>query len=162
MARGPGRGLGWCQGRFKGCGYRLTLPRQVILNVLDQTTKHLSAEEIYHQVRKVHSPVGIATVYRTLELLGQLKLVHKFDFGDGRSRYELSKETKKKAHHHHLVCVECQKVVDYTDFIDEEVELLSRTEKRLSRKYNFKILEHVIQFYGLCNQCRGNGIIKGG
>ena len=81
-------------------------------------------------------------------------LVFKFDFGDGRARYELSEGPKGSRHHHHLVCTDCGRVIDYTDFIDEEVELLSRTEKGLQKKFNFEITNHVIQFYGLCDKCR--------
>ncbi|MDP8212443.1 MAG: transcriptional repressor, partial [Candidatus Zapsychrus exili] len=78
----------------------------------------------------------------------------KFDFGDGRARYELSEGPKGARHHHHLVCTSCGRVVDYTDFIDEEVELLNQTEKGLSKKYDFKITNHLIQFYGLCSECK--------
>ncbi|MBN2483971.1 MAG: transcriptional repressor [Candidatus Omnitrophica bacterium] len=146
---------GWCQGRFKGYGYRLTLSRQAILAVLSRTGEHLSAEEIYHRVHKIHPSSGMSTVYRTLELLVQLQMVHKFDFGDGRARYELQRSKEdKEDHHHHLVCLRCQRVINYTDFIDDEVELLKRTEKGLAKKYNFKIMKHILQFYGLCEQCK--------
>lgn len=155
MPRGFRKGLGWCHGRFKGCGYRLTLSRQAILDVLSKTSEHLSAEEIYHYVHRIHPSSGMSTVYRTLELLVQLQLVHKFDFGDGRARYELGQAAEEEGHHHHLVCVECQKVINYTDFIDDEVELLKKTEKGLAKKYNFQIKKHIIQFYGLCDKCRG-------
>lgn len=149
-----GTGPPWLHGRFRGCGYRLTVPRQVILDVLSKTSKHLSAEDIYHAVHKGYPAIGLTTVYRTLELLVQMGLVFKFDFGDGRARYELSEGPKSIGHHHHLVCTGCGRIVDYTDFIDEEIELLKRTEKGLSKKYNFKIDNHLIQFYGLCEKCK--------
>ena len=78
----------------------------------------------------------------------------KFDFGDGRARYELAEGPKGERHHHHLVCTNCSRVIDYTDFIDEEKDLLDKAEKGLSKKHNFKINGHSIQFYGLCNKCR--------
>jgi len=53
------------------------------------------------------------------------------------------------------VCTDCNRVIDYTDFIKDEVELLKRTEKGLSRKYNFRIKNHEIQFFGLCEKCAG-------
>jgi Fur family ferric uptake transcriptional regulator len=81
-------------------------------------------------------------------------LVFKFDFGDGRARYELSEGPKGARHHHHLVCTNCGRVIDYTDFIDDEFELLGRAEKGLSKKFNFKITNHLIQFYGLCDRCQ--------
>ncbi len=136
----------------------MTVSRQAILDVLNTTVKHLSAEDIYHEVHKIHPSSGMSTVYRTLELLSRLKLVFKFDFGDGRARYELNKRLENKEyHHHHLVCINCQRVIDYTDFIEDEVELLKKTEKGLSKKYNFKIMRHILQFYGLCNRCEEKG-----
>ena len=154
MLRGNGTGSPWWHGRFRGCGYRMTVPRQAILDVLSRTSKHLSAEDVNIAVHKAYPNVGLTTVYRTLELLVQMGLVFKFDFGDKRARYELSKGPKGERHHHHLVCTDCGRVVDYTDFIDDEVELLNKTEKGLSEKYDFKITNHLMQFYGLCNICR--------
>ena len=154
MPRLDGAGPPWWHGRFRGCGYRMTVPRETILNVLSRTSKHLSAEDVYIAVHKVYPNVGLTTVYRTLELLVQMGLVFKFDFGDGRARYELSEGPKGERHHHHLVCTSCGRVVDYTDFIDEEVELLNQTEKGLSKKYSFDITNHLIQFYGLCGSCK--------
>jgi Fur family ferric uptake transcriptional regulator len=149
-----GTGPPWLQGKFRGCGYRITVPRQAILNVLSNTTEHLSAEEIYLKVHKIHPSIGLTTVYRTLELLIKTGIVFKFDFGDGRARYELSENPKGIGHHHHLVCTGCSRIIDYTDFINEEIELLKRTEKELSKKYKFKITNHMIQFYGLCEKCK--------
>jgi Fur family ferric uptake transcriptional regulator len=149
-----GTGPPWLHGKFKECGYRLTVPRQAILDVLNKTTEHLSAEDIYLKVQKVHPAIGLTTVYRTLELLVQTGTVFKFDFGDGRARYELSESPKGIGHHHHLVCSGCGRIIDYTDFIDEEVELLKRTEKGLSKKYNFKITSHMLQFHGRCGKCK--------
>lgn len=143
----------WWAGRFRGYGYRLTIPRQAILDVLGRTSKHLSAEEIYMAVHRAYPAVGLTTVYRTLDLLAQMGLVFKFDFGDGRSRYELAAGPNWK-HHHHLVCTNCGRIIDYTDFIDEEVKVLKQAEDSLSRKHNFKINTHQIHFYGLCEKCR--------
>ncbi len=154
MPRGIGMGPPWWHGRFRGHGYRITVPRQVVLNVLSRTDKHLSAEEVFIAVRKIYPAIGLTTVYRTLELLVEMGIVAKFDFGDNRARYELAEGPKGVRHHHHLVCSKCGRVIDYTDFIDEEKELLARTEKGLSDKYNFKITHHMIQFYGLCDMCR--------
>jgi len=150
--KGKGCQKGW-PGRFHGCGYKLTVPREAVLDVLSGTSKHPSAEEIYFSVHKKYPGIGLATVYRTLELLVQLGLVFKFDFGDSKARYELVHEVSGE-HHHHLVCKNCKRIINYTEFIDEEVMLLKKTEKGLSRKYNFKISDHIIQFYGICDQCQ--------
>lgn len=150
------RGFGplWWHNRFRGDGFRITLPRQEILSVLTSARGHLSAEDIYLKVHKQYPAVGLTTVYRTLELLVNMGLLRRFDFGDGRGRYELIGGPRGVIHHHHLVCTSCGRVIDYTEFIDEEKKLLDETEKGLSKKYNFKILDHQLIFFGLCNQCK--------
>jgi Fur family ferric uptake transcriptional regulator len=144
---------GWYHGKFMGMGYRLTIPREAILEVLSSTSDHLSAEDIYLEIHKKYPNVGLTTVYRTLELLGQMGLVQKFDFGDKRSRYELCEGPGRPRHHHHLICTQCGRIIDYTDYIAEELKLLNKTEVGLSNKYNFEIKNHIINFYGLCEQC---------
>ena len=131
----------------------MTVPRQAIMGVLSSTDKHLSAEDIHMEVHTIYHNVGLTTVYRTLELLTQMGMVVKFDFGDGRARYELI-EGSNRGHHHHLICTNCKRIIEYTEFIDEEMEFLKRAEKGLSKKYNFDIKNHIIQFYGLCDRCR--------
>ncbi len=143
----------WWQGKFRGCGYRITLSREAILDILAKADKHLSAEDIYMKVHHRYPNIGLTTIYRTLDILANMGLVFKFDFGDGRARFELAEGPKGAHHHHHLVCTRCSGVIDYTDFIDEEVRLLQETEKSLSKKYDFKITNHLIQFYGLCDKC---------
>ncbi len=153
----PGRrcGGGWWHGRFRECGYRLTLGREAVLDVLSRSEGHLSAEDIFMQIRRRDPGVGLTTVYRTLDVLAGLGMVYKLDFGDGRARYEFAEGPKGAHHHHHLICTRCRRVVDYTDFIDEEVELLKRTEKGLEEKYKFRIDNHLIQFSGICADCAG-------
>ena len=143
-------------GRLRGCGYRVTIARQSILDILAGADKHLSAEEIYLAVHQSQPEVGLATVYRTLEILAEMGLVARMDFGDGRARYELKEGVKGEKHHHHLVCTDCGRVVEYTDFLDEELELLRKTEKTLAQKHGFKITGHDFQFRGLCSDCGGN------
>lgn len=146
-------GLPWWHGRFRGNGYRLTVSRQAILSALSRTSKHLSAEDIYLSVHKVYPAIGLTTVYRTLELLVQMGLVFKFDFGDGRARYELTQGPRTR-HHHHLICMKCGRVIDYTDFVSKETDLIQKTEKALTEKYKFKVSSHQIHFWGLCERCR--------
>ncbi|MFA5088597.1 MAG: Fur family transcriptional regulator [Candidatus Omnitrophota bacterium] len=153
MHRGTCRGQGWWHGKFRGCGYRLTSAREAILDILSQSKGHLSAEDIYLKIHPKYPNVGLTTVYRTLDVLSNLGMISKLDFGDGRARYEFIEGPTGTHHHHHLVCTICNRVIDYADFIDEEVELLSETEKGLEKKYNFKITHHVMQFYGLCQKC---------
>lgn len=149
-----GTGPRWWDGRLRKHCSRITIPRQAILDTLSKEKKHLSAEDVFFKVHKKYPDIGLTTVYRTLNLLAQIGLVVKFDFGDGKARYELSFGPEKKAHHHHLVCTRCNRVIDYNDFIDEEEKLFEKTEKALAEKYNFEITDHFVRFYGLCDKCK--------
>ncbi len=145
----------WSRKRLEESEYRLTKPRRAILDVLAHTDEHLSAEEIYQRVYGDYPSIGLTTVYRTLELFVQIGIVLRFDFGDGRARYELSVGPEVHgSHHHHLICTSCNKIIDYTDFIEDEIELLRKTEKGLETLHNFKINNHIIAFYGFCEDCR--------
>jgi len=144
-------GPSW-RGKFRGRGYRITVPRKAIVDVLHKKRGHLSAEDIYIEVHRLYPQIGLTTVYRTLELLTEMGLVFKFDFGDKKARYELSESVKGE--HHHLICTRCRRVINYSEFIDEEIEFLKRAEKGLAKKYNFSINSHIIQFYGVCDKCR--------
>jgi Fur family ferric uptake transcriptional regulator len=147
MPRGP---FGW--GRmFRGWGWRMTVPRQVILDVLSSSSKHFSAEEIYLEVHKRYPGIGLTTVYRTLELLVRMGVVSKFNFGDGRARYELVAEDKKN--HCHAVCVNCGKIMDCEGFEDSEFNF-ARIITKFSKKFNFEIKGYHMRFYGLCSKCK--------
>lgn len=143
----------WTQ-ELSNKGFRLTKPREAILKVLQKNTDHPSAEDIYMAVHKFYPEIGLTTVYRNLEFLVTHGIISKFDFGHGKSRYELSEEYSPLGHHHHMVCTKCTKIINYSDFMNEEVEFLKRTERGLSRKYRFKINGHVIHFWGLCQDCQ--------
>ena len=146
-------GHGWCH-RFRGSGYRMTAPREAILAILGSTDEHLSARDVFLKVQETCPSCGLNTVYRTLELMAQMGMLTRFDFGDGQSRYELSREHGSKSHHHHLVCIKCRRIVDYTDFIKDEVDLIRKTESGLSKKFGFKIMDHEIIFQGVCPRCQ--------
>ncbi|WP_040683398.1 Fur family transcriptional regulator [Thermosinus carboxydivorans] len=134
--------------RFSERQYKLTPQRQIILQAfIDHQDKHLSAEDVYTIVRKQSPEIGLATVYRTLELLSDLEILQKLDFGDGRSRYEIN-ETNTPHHHHHLICLSCGKVKEFED------DLLETLEAVIARKSRFKIVDHQVKFYGYCRECQ--------
>ncbi len=113
--------------------------------LLENEEDHLSAEDVYLLVKEKSPEIGLATVYRTLELLTELKVVDKINFGDGVSRYDLRKEGA--AHfHHHLVCMECGAV----DEIEED--LLEDVEEVIERDWKFKIKDHRLTFHGICHR----------
>ncbi|GGI39910.1 Fur family transcriptional regulator [Mammaliicoccus stepanovicii] len=128
--------------------YKLTPQREATVRVLlENESDHLSAEDVYLKVKDKAPEIGLATVYRTLELLAELKVVDKINFGDGVARFDLRKEGAKHFHHH-MVCMECGTV----DEIEED--LLDDVEKRVEREFNFKILDHRLTFHGICHRCR--------
>ncbi|MBN2739210.1 MAG: transcriptional repressor [Spirochaetales bacterium] len=143
----------WGQ-KFQDYGFRLTVSREAILEVLSNSNTHLSAEDIYLAVHSGNPAIGLTTIYRTLELLEHTGIVSKFEFGHGRAKYELAEEFSNKKHHHHLICKKCRKVIDYEDFITEEKEYITKAEIGLQNKYGFDIDNHIIHFYGICPECK--------
>ena len=147
------RPIDWCKTYLKVNGLRRTPAREAILSVLNRNDGHFSAEDIYLTLHSAAPNIGLTTVYRTLNTLSHLGLVCKLDFGDGRARFELIEKPGRPTHHHHLICSNCGTAYDYADFIGEELELIHKTEKSLSQRYNFTIQNHTIQFSGLCETC---------
>ena len=145
---------GWPRSYLKTHGIKSTAAREAIVAVLVESPGHPSAEDVYTEVHRRLPAVGLTTVYRTLHLLARKGLAYRFDFGDGRARYELADKPEGCRHHHHLVCSQCQTIIDYTDFLDEELDLVRRTESLLTKRYSFDIKNHVMQFYGVCEECR--------
>lgn len=126
-------------------GYRLTPQRMLILTALQQSSDHVSAEEIHAQVRAKYPHVNISTIYRTLELLKNLGLVTETDLGGGRFRYHYA----DKGHHHHLICERCGATID----VDESLFLpIKRT---LLKEYGFRANMSHLAIFGRCQNCRG-------
>jgi len=133
--------------KLKNKGYKLTPQRRATLDViLDQQGKHLSTEDVYMLVKERCPEIGLATVYRTLQLLEQLGVISKHNFDDGCSRYELA-GSEDDHQHHHLICVRCGGVQEV------EGDLLEHLEKEIEEKNKFKILDHKVKFFGYCNKC---------
>ncbi|MFV0560854.1 MAG: Fur family transcriptional regulator [Enterococcus sp.] len=128
-------------------GFKLTPQREAtVLVLLENEKDHLSAEEIFFLVKKKSPEIGLATVYRTLEILTELKIIDKVSFNDGVARYDLRKEGAKHFHHH-LLCLECGNI--------EEVEedLLTEVEQVVEQRYNFLVKDHRLTFHGICEAC---------
>jgi Fur family ferric uptake transcriptional regulator len=152
--RGKRRQKGCWKEILRNSGNHFTDLRATVIEILEKTEEHLTAKDIYIQAHSKNPSIGLTTVYRTLELLCSLGFVQKFEFGEGKARYEMIDEEGNKNHHHHLVCVKCNLIIDYTDFVDMELELINKTEKALSAKHDFEITGHMIRFYGLCSKCK--------
>jgi Fur family ferric uptake transcriptional regulator len=127
---------------------KLTTRRELILKVLlENNGKHLSAEEVYNLVKREAPDVGLATVYRTLELFQEFDLIQTIDFGDGRKRYEFGSESGENHHHHHLICIKCGSIIEVNE------DLLEELENRVSKKHNFTVTDHQLKIFGVCDQC---------
>lgn len=132
---------------LKDRGYKLTPQRRAVLNVIIKNEgKHLTTEEIYDLVKADCPEIGLATVYRTLQLLEELNVILKLSLDDGKNRYELI-HTEEDHHHHHLICAVCGSVTEV------EGDLLEILEKEIEKKYNFRITNHVLKFFGTCSEC---------
>ncbi|CAM4144843.1 ferric iron uptake transcriptional regulator [Listeria booriae] len=128
--------------------YKLTPQREATVRVLLENEKdHLSAEDVYLRVKEKAPEIGLATVYRTLELLNELRVVDKINFGDGVARYDLRKEGAKHFHHH-LVCLECGSVEEIQE------DLLDDVEKVVEQKWHFLVKDHRLTFQGICTSCQ--------
>ncbi len=139
--------------RLKHHTSRMTTPREAILEFLSASSKHMSAKEIYISIQKNYPEIGMSTVYRTLDLLAGMGVVDKLAIGDGQNRYEL-KSSEKDEHHHHLICTKCGDIINYSEFLDEELSLVKKTEDKLAKKYDFIIQDHNIEFLGICKKCQ--------
>lgn len=132
--------------------YKLTPQREAtVMVLLEHEADHLSAEDVFLLVKEKSPDIGLATVYRTLELLTDLKIVDKINFGDGVSRFDLRKEGADHFHHH-LICIECGKVEEIQE------DLLGEVEKIVENRWDFAIKDHWLTFHGICRVCKSNEI----
>ena len=136
------------RGKLYERGYKMTPQRKQILQIFVEHPEHLSAEDVYGILREQDSEIGLATVYRALDLLSDLGVLVKIDFGDGCARYELNTADPTVHHHHHLICVKCKKVIEFED------DLLEDLEATISKKSGFQILNHEVKFFGYCKDCQ--------
>jgi len=153
MPNEPAEGSSWCYKKLSKSCCRLTRPRKAILDILSRTGEHYNAEQIYKAASKLSPNIGLATIYRNLELLVSIGLVWKFDVGNNKTMYEIA-ECRGESHHHHLVCKKCNSIIDYSGSINNEKDFMREREENLSKKYNFKIENHCIDFFGVCNECK--------
>lgn len=130
---------------LKERGYRASLARKGIMDALRTSAKPLSVSDICALLKKVKVRFNKTTVYRELAMLAKEKVVLELRFDDQGRRYEIMPEH----HHHHLVCLGCEKV--------EEVVLekdLDSEEKHIARAKQFNVLNHSLEFYGMCRGCQ--------
>lgn len=124
---------------------RNTPIRNALLNVLAQNKKPLTPQEILSGLEKKGIKANKTTVYRQIESLLEYKILNEVNLADRSKRYELSDE---HGHHHHLVCLECGNIEDV-----ELPEDLKKQEQLVWKKTKFKVLQHSLEFFGICKKC---------
>lgn len=135
--------------RLKEEGFKYTQQRKAVVDMLlENQGKHLCTEDVYMLAKHRCPEIGLATVYRTLQLLEDLGLVNRLNFDDGCSRYELVHRNRDHQHHH-LICVSCGRVQEV------EEDLLEHLEEKIREKNLFEVIDHRVKFFGLCSKCRG-------
>jgi len=136
----------FAESELQRAGHRASAPRAAVLELIGRQSCVLSAYEIADALKTGKRPVGIATVYRTLELLEQLKLVRRLDVGGGSARYEPALPGGEH-HHHHFVCEDCGKVTPFEDpGLEDAIDALG---KRLA----YRVGEHDVILKGSCGAC---------
>jgi len=131
---------------IKQKGLKYTKQREIILETILNSDRHLSAEDLYKLIQEKYpeEKIGIATVYRAVSFLEDSGLI---------SSISLDKDTKKfetnfKEHHDHLICVKCNKIVE---FVNNKIE---KEQEKITKNEEFKLLDHAMYLYGVCKDCQ--------
>lgn len=130
-------------------GLKVTNQRILVLETMAaHAGEHLTAEEIYELVKIRYPEIGLATIYRTVQVLVDLSMIDKVSFDDGCARYELGNaESDSGHHHHHAICLQCGKVFSF------ENDLLDNLEQALFNTMGFQVVDHEVKLYGYCKTC---------
>jgi len=123
---------------------KVTKERSAVLRAFLASERHITAEELYRKMKDEGSSIGLATIYRTLNLFCASGLAEQRQFGDGQARYEL---TYNVHHHDHLICKQCNRIIE---FENSEIEAL---QEQVARAHNFTIFSHKLELYGTCGDC---------
>jgi len=126
---------------LKRAGLKITLPRIKILSILQQpNNQHISAEDVYKILLEQNEEIGLATVYRVLNQFDDAGIVTRHHFEGGKSVFELA----HKAHHDHLVCLKCGKVVEFED------DVIEKRQSDIAVEHKIKLTNHSLYLYGEC------------
>lgn len=129
---------------LRDAGHRAGAARLAVVDLLAGERCCLTAQEIHDRLRVSGRPIGIASVYRALDLLVERRLVQRVDVGTGVARYEPAHED----HHHHLVCGDCGKVEAFSD------ESLERAIHGAAGRVGYEVAAHEVLLHGACMDCR--------
>lgn len=136
---------------LRKAGLKVTLPRIKILELLENSKQHhLSAEDIYKTLLEHGEDVGLATVYRVLTQFEAAGIIQRHHFDNNHSVFEIMQED----HHDHLVCQNCNKVVEFTN------DLIEREQHSIAEKFNFTLTGHALNLYGYCDSPGCQEVLK--
>lgn len=153
MIKGPTMNQDRFKVLLKEKGLKVTNQRLLVLEIMDgHPGEHLTVEEIYDLVRLSDPDIGLATIYRTVQMLEELHIIDKVSFDDGYTRYELGGMEGKTSHHHHhhAICRQCGQVFSFED------DLLDALEKALYDRVGFTVVDHEVKLYGYCKECKNH------
>jgi Fur family transcriptional regulator, ferric uptake regulator len=126
---------------LKNSGLKATLPRLKILEVFQNgKQRHMSAEDVFKILLIEDTDIGLATVYRVLTQFEQAGILKRSNFESGKAVFEL----EQGAHHDHLVCLQCGRVVE---FMDSEIE---KRQQKIAKDHDFSLQDHALSLYGNC------------
>ncbi len=131
---------------LKQAGYRLTQARLTVLDVLESEHGHITSADVLEKVESINPAIGRASVFRTLELFTQLGFI--------RPTYVNTSLTPTYVmmdggHHHHVICTECKRFFEFDNCGLDEMT------RNLQRELDMDISGHLLEFYGVCADCRG-------
>jgi Fur family ferric uptake transcriptional regulator len=126
-------------------GYQRGAARRAVIECLGRQSCAITAQDIEEELRRTGAGVGRASIYRTLEQLEQLGLVHRLDLGTGVANYEAAAEGGE--HHHHLLCERCGRLLPFSD------SGLERAISNVERRNDFEVTTHDVTLRGLCPRC---------
>ncbi len=124
--------------------FRLTPQRLEILRILASSREHPSVEQVFEEVRRRFPTTSLATVYRNILKLKELGQVLELGFSEGGNRYDGNRPYP----HPHMVCLKCRRIMD------PDVENLEDLTERLASATGFKIVNHRLDFFGICPSCQ--------
>ena len=135
-------------------GHKLTKSRETIIEIMWETSKLYDADSLYLKVKEDNHDIGIATVYRTLELLSRLQIIFKITLGSGKTYYMLTEDYHKQTSIY-MVCDNCKKIITNNKFLYNaiEVKLKDNAEKYILDNCDFKVDKYQVLFTGLCDDC---------
>jgi Fur family transcriptional regulator, ferric uptake regulator len=143
MTKRPASGKAEITDLLTGTPHRLTKQRRLILQKLSGMKKYATAKQLHARLANVQPRIGLATVYRTLEMLRGLGLVATQAQAHGETAYLHC----RSGHHHHAVCTRCGRVDDVP------CRALPTYARILSHGLRFQLREHQLEFYGVCARC---------